>query len=336
MKRILYVFALFLASTLASEAQRIEISTLNIPSGKYINVPAETNHSAFAPVLPGMVYKSTSGIPANLLAAPEPSSIVTMTDESDSAFVLTSRTNPENRTLTAIYDFPLDLTQALGYKIMAPAQFVPGLNGTFIIDTVAFTMFKLTANPDLTQPMLMFIVATDANLNANNFAGLNQPFDNLEILGSTAGYDILPDTVNTRLVGNDLRRVIITLDQPVTVPPGKSFGFVIYPLSDNIEQFRMFGGRQWDLAPNKTYGSFLRRRNGNDTISTSFSALRYQNTIAAEYPSLANKQVQVNYDFVIVGTLDVEMSVEPISNEAGFKLEQNTPNPVNGDAAIEF
>jgi hypothetical protein len=339
MKRILYVFALLVASTFAAEAQqRVEISTARMPKGDHIKFVSPLDKSIFAPAALGTVNNGKSLLPDYLLAEPVEVGFLTAQDTSDTAFILTSKVDATKRTLTGIYDFPLDLIQAVGYNILSPAQFVAGLNGELVMDTVAFSMFKLPASPTLKNDMLLFVVKTNVDMNAANYNGLRVNFEDLEILGDPNGYTISADTVNNRFdeAASTLRRVIIPLEN-ITIPAGTSFGFVVYPLDDAPEEFRMYGVREWGMQPKETGGAMLRRTpNGRDTINTMWSALSYTNSVLPDYPSLANKGLAINYDFFIGGTFDAQTSVTPTAPAAGFTLEQNQPNPVNGTTAINF
>ncbi|MES2767496.1 MAG: T9SS type A sorting domain-containing protein [Bacteroidota bacterium] len=342
MKRILYVFALLAVSAFTAEAQqRVEISTARIPQGKHVTfVGAE--QQAFSPAVAQEILTKKRSIPEMLLVDPVRVGFITSTDTSDSAFIITSKTDQTKRSLTGIFDFPYDLSTVPGleYTIMTPVQFVPGLNGDLLMDTVAFAMFKLPADPLLTKDMLLFVVTTDVDMSAPTFKGLNVNFDQLTIVGDQGGYTISADTINTRYDETlGLKRVVIGFEQPIAIPAGKSFGFVIYPL-DAVEKFRMYGGRQWQLKANETYGSMLRRSNdGVDSVSTFFSSLFYgnQQPFATDYPALAGKGIAINYDFFVGGMFTEITSVEQESSTANsFALEQNVPNPAVGEVKISF
>ena len=360
MKKITVLLVLLFAVVSVGSAQtqkRVNISSFPVPHGGYDAGIQSPNAFSLSPNLPMINQLSnevgTPVMPNYMVAATQYAVFAAPRDTSDSAFALTSKTNPQNRVTTGLYDIPtvVNFSDASGNitpnRIFGYAQFYPsfGNSGTFTIDTLVFQLFQYSRNNQHITPVKQSVVVIPYGIKANlqtrqgGEFSLNAP--ELRQLGNEV--EISAETINNAL---DLSTTPATIHNTVLKVPnwkveaGESFGFLLYS-QGAADTMRLFGTYMWGLKDStQTLGYVLRRTPANDEFALKQATIGFFNPaadFAAAYPSLVNHGLRVNYFFVVGGILDTPDGVETLSDEAkNFSLEQVTPNPVENASKIKF
>ncbi len=295
---------------------------------------------------------SNVGFPGFLVAGSVDTIIRPDLDESDSAFALTSRTDPSSRVTTGLYDIParVNFSDASGNvipnKIFGYAQFFPsfGKNGSFTIDTLAFQLFQYTRNGEritpVKQSVLLFPFAVKANLQSGQGSQFLFTDPALRALGDEV--EVPADLINNALdiSTSEISTIVLSVPQ-WKVEAGESYGFILYSQGET-DSMRIFGTYMWGVKDStQTLGYLMRRTPTNEEYVMKQSNIGFFNPskdFADAFPSLVNRGLRINYFFAVRGTLTTEPDgVETLSDDArAFALEPVTPNPVVGATKIQF
>ncbi len=361
MKKLYFIALLLLATTIAySQQTRVMINTLK---GDITKVPDNGIREYLLPQIhteaelnPEMI-QPTKTKPFSLfydVEALQRRYIFTLKDTSDSAFIYPPNPNFQDPNdiwvFTGFYDYPFPLGNwgnAYGF-----GQFQPALPGKLIIDTIALDLFRLLIRPEVTSDFWLYpITLPSININDTSvWNGFRFDLNNVDYEELGDQIKIHKDTINTRLVdigGGQTRRyrVILSLNKPIVVEPGKNFGFLIFSANSNPtrDSVRMLGGFEWQLPRKQTYATIIRRNNMSDTVESTFLWYRtWQDpAIAQKLRALNGQNIKQNFSMILAGLYDGATSVKANSYDAQlFRLNQNSPNPVfsnstNIDFALE-
>jgi hypothetical protein len=356
MKRIFYVFAMLVVSAFAAEAQqRAVIGNMDKPDTYLLKpgtvtstveqtmFPVDNNGSNYLPL--NILADTTFRYAFTVRAHPFPDN----QGDLDTTRTLRSRTNPDSTRNVGDMFTGVALPN---YTFNGFAQFVPFafyipefVNGNFRIDSLLFYLYP-TQGP-VTSDMEVWIVALPQPYTAT-YKGYNFDIDNLpeaSYISQGPLMTMTADSINAHIENNTIRPTILDLQEYAaelrTVPGNKVWGVVLIKSDrSNTDQLAMIGVHEWTLANNQTFGGVVgHTASGTDSVVT-LSRMGYRWSLSTEsYPAYANQIWKLNYRMNFYGefTGELALGVEQESPVAdAFTLEQNAPNPVNGDTKINF
>ena len=284
-------------------------------------------------------------------------------NDPDTARVLTSRTNPNNKWYLDLH-IPVNVTGQGGaevFKLNGFAQFCPSLKyyfpeftgGTFTIDTVSFFFYPYPQSPIHNSFYFGIFEWPGTNMGTNQFTGINLNLDNaIDSLPDV--FEMRSDSINAHITdqGNgsfNIRPWVVTfntatLQQMATIDnSNNAFCFLIFKSErgDLLDTAGMIGAWEWTVPmANHTFGSVVCHfPNNTDTISTLFTTLApWRPTNPNDFPQMqAEQYFRYDFTFIIRGTYNGPVNAVKESDDADmYNLEQCYPNPVQNQATIKF
>jgi hypothetical protein len=359
MKRLVYLLAIFVLVTTSGFAlkQRVVINGMT-GEMKPVLAPAQT----MAPIKCGNIESASSmqavenqtfdnaGTLPAIIRAEETFRVRVnfARDTSDTAMVLKSRTT-EEATWVGMFQYPSNMG-SFG-TAAGVAQFVPGLPGKFVLDTMVLVMYKPSWVKAAVKNDYQLIPVSVPSINMNDTAALRKSngiiFDfggnNFEYLASDYIY-LNKDSLNNRLFEMNgqsyIKYTIVGLETPIEIAKNKNFGIVCFQESDPSSQDTMLfqATFEWNLSPYQTYGCMLRRNGGRDTVNSFYN---YVWNMTADgkikYPSMDRQSIRQDFEISFYGEITVDTEVEELNNEASaFSLDGISPNPVNDITNFNF
>ncbi|GAB1429529.1 hypothetical protein MASR2M18_03610 [Ignavibacteria bacterium] len=366
MRKILPLLLIALLAVTISNAQTKKRIFLNLNITPQMSKGIAEQIPSYTPYVsaskPEYIAMPPSGNSPVYIPTAEPQRAVFRTelDQSDSATTIRGKSDPTNVwVLTGLYDFPYRATIGNVGQIVGLAQFLPPMQGNFVIDTIVMVLFKPTSGGVVTNPVLndVLLYPVTVEQDINNFIGIAVPSfdDNLDNLISDP-ITIKADDINSRVENNQIKYLVLTPEN-LTIPAGKSSAFMLRPQSA-ADSMRWLGTFEWDVKnDNRIYGSYITRPADvtNDRKDSLIRALRIgfygaSPEFAAEFPSLINKGFRTNYSLVLGGTYDGDddpqetyanaslgtTSVEEVGVALPFAIQGVTPNPITESGKLTF
>ena len=360
MKRFFYIMTILIIATLSIYSKHRV--AFNAMTGEFISSKSFYLNSPNSSIKPQIMMsddKSFDYIAPSVknnndeILEYTPSQVTTMFDKSDSAFSISDPIDSTKYFFTGFWHAPNSLDGSgpeTNGTIVGFGQFVSGLPGTFIVDSVYLPFF---VHPNWKQVrrdyQMLPIQITDMNLNDTNAIKNHKPQAGYFIdfpqgnnwINLNDNFTYIPkDTINSRydLNTNITAWTKMKFDKPFTVKQNQNFGVVIQQDVETKDQdtVRFFGAREWGLNQYLTHGCVLRRHASADTLHPSYIYhYSFTGANAISFKSINNQNLKTNYNLIFFG--DFEMSVEKLSDDASsFVMEQNTPNPVLNQTEVSF